>query len=105
MSKEYILNRIKLTGKLSEKTPHYVVTEIIRAHNICIAKPINSIEELLRDIKLIESYRCVTIKEPFSQRDLRLLASYINIDCNSWTKSSLLSSYEHMHNFDKKNLY
>jgi hypothetical protein len=104
MNKEYILNRIKLTGKLTEKTPHYVITEIIRAHNICIAKPINSIEELLRDIKLIESYRCVTIKEPFSQRDLRLLASYINIDCNSWTKSSLLSAYEHMHNFDKKNI-
>jgi hypothetical protein len=104
MSKEYILNRIRITGKLNDATPHYVITEIIRAHNICIAKPINSIENLLDGIKLIESYRCITIKEPFSTRDLRLLATYVNIDCNTWTKSSLLEAYEHMHSSSKKDL-
>lgn len=97
---EYILNRIKITGKLTDTTPSCVVREIIRSHNICIARNIGSVEELMRDIKTIESYRCITIKEPLSTRDLRLLATYINIDYNSWTKSSLISAYNHLHNFD-----
>jgi hypothetical protein len=100
---EYVLNRIKITGKLNERTPRCVVSEIIRAHNICISKPINTIEDLLKDIKTIESYRCLSIREPFSSRDLRLLASYVNIDCNTWTKSSLLKAYDHLHNFNKEN--
>ncbi len=98
---ECILNRIKITGKLNDKTPSCVINEIIRAHNICITKPINSIEDLLKDIKTIESYRCSTVREPFSSRDLRLLATYVNIDCNTWTKSSLIKAYEHLHNFRK----
>ena len=101
---EYVLNRVKITGKLNEKTPGCVVNEIIRAHNICISKPISCIEDLIKDIKTIESYRCNTIKEPFSSRDLRLLATYVNIDCNTWTKSSLIKAYEHLHNFDKENM-
>jgi hypothetical protein len=97
---EYVLNRIKITGKLNERTPGCVVKEIIRAHNICIVKDITNIEELLKDIKVIESYRCLTIREPLTTRDLRILATYINIDYNSWTKSALLSAYKHMHDFD-----
>jgi len=101
MNNEYLLNRLKITGKLNEKTPHYVITEIIRAHNICIVKPISSVEELIKDIKMVESYRCMTIKEPFSNKDLRLLATYVNIDYNTWTKTSLLSAYKHMHDVNQ----
>jgi hypothetical protein len=101
---EYILNRIKITGKLNEKTPGCVVNEIIRSHNICISKPITCIEELLKDIKMIESYRCNTLKEPLGSRDLRILATYVNIDCNTWTKNSLTKAYEHLHSFNKEDI-
>lgn len=97
MSQEYILNRLRITGKLNDRTPHYVISEIIRSHNICIYNPIENIEQLLKNIKMIECYRCSTIREPFSNRDLRLLATYVNMDYNTWTKSSLIKSYNHMH--------
>lgn len=104
MSGNYQLNRNIITGKLNEFTPSCVVCEILKAHSICVAKDINSLPELLTEIKRVENYRTLIIKEPFSNRDLQYLATYVNSDCETWTKSSLLKSYEHLMNFDKEKI-
>lgn len=103
MSGNYQLNRQIITGKLNEFTPSCVVCEILKSHSICVVKEINSLPELLTEIKRVESYRTLTVKEPFSDRDLRYLATYVNADCATWTKSSLVKSYEHLMSFDIKN--
>jgi hypothetical protein len=100
----YILNRQRITGKLNEYTPSVVVIEILKAHAICIAKTITSLEENIKEVNRINEYRTLTIKEPFSEKELRYLASFVNYDCKTWTKTSLLAAYTHMMSFDQKNL-
>jgi hypothetical protein len=100
----YILNRQRITGKLDEYTPSTTVIEILKAHAICISKTIISLEENIKEINRISQYRTLTIKEPFAEKELRYLASFVNYDCKTWTKTSLLASYSHMMSFDPKNL-
>ena len=100
MFRSYILDRQRITGKLNEFTPANVVIEILKAHAVCLSKKINSLEENIKEISRINEYRILTIKEPFSEKDLRYLASFVNYDCKTWTKSSLLKAYEHMMSFD-----
>jgi hypothetical protein len=104
MSKSYNLNRIKLTGKLTEKTPSCVIQEILKSHNICNYKKISSSSELLSEIQKIETYRCHNFAEPLSLNDLRLIATFVNADSNTWTKSSLLKAYDFMFSFNKEDL-
>jgi len=100
----YILNRQRITGKLNEYTPSCVVIEILKAHAICVSKTINSLEENIREVNRINEYRTLTIKEPFNEKELRYLASFVNYDYKTWTKTSLLASYTHMMNFNRKNI-
>ncbi len=100
----YILNRQRITGKLNEYTPSSVVIEILKSHAICISKTINSLEENIKEVNRINEYRILTIKEPFSEKELRYLASFVNYDCKTWTKTSLLASYSHMMNFNPKDV-
>ncbi len=104
MSKNYILNRVKLTGKLNEKTPGCVIQEILKSHNIYNYKKIFSISDAITEIKKIETYRCHNFMEPLSINDLRLIATFVNADSNNWTKSSLLKAYDFMFNFNKEDL-
>jgi hypothetical protein len=104
MNECYRLNRLKITGKLNEFTPKSVVCEILKAHSICLYKEINSLAELLNEIRQIDKYRTDDIYKPFSEKDLRRLATFINHECKTWTQSSLINSYDHMINFDVKNI-
>jgi len=100
----YILNRQRITGKLNEHTPSAVVIETLKAQAICISKTINTLEENIKEIERINGYRILTLKEPLSDKDLRYLASFVNYDCKTWTKTSLINAYEHMMNFDVKKI-
>jgi len=100
MFRSYILDRQRITGKLCEFTPANVVVEILKAHAICLSKKINSLEENIKEINKIKEYRILTIKEPLSEKDFRYLASFVNYDCKTWTKTSLLKAYDHMTTFD-----
>jgi hypothetical protein len=104
MLNTYILNRQRITGVLNENTPWYVVTEILQAHSICKVKNIESIPELMVEIKRIDAYKPLTLREPLSERDWRYMASFVNINCSTWTKTTLLEAYNHMINFDRKTI-
>lgn len=100
----YVLNRLKFTGKLNENTPRCVVLEILQAHSICIYKSIDTISEHIKEIERIENYRTDSFDEPLKSTDLRKLATFVNFNCSSWTKTSLVKAYTHMCNFDRKNI-
>jgi hypothetical protein len=100
----YILNRQRITGKLNEYTPAVVVIETLKAQAICLNKTINTLEENIKEISRINDYRIITIKEPLGEKELRYLASFVNYDCKTWTKTSLKNAYDHMMNFDIKNI-
>lgn len=104
MLNTYILNRQRITGVLNENTPWYVVTEILQAHSICKVKSIESIPELMVEIKRIDAYKPLTLREPLGERDWRYMASFVNINCSTWTKTTLLEAYNHMINFDRKTI-
>lgn len=104
MSKQYHLNRIRLTGKLNEFTPSCVVLEVLQAHNISIYGKINSLTENINQISVIEKYRTTTLFEPLSSNNLRSIATFVNYESSLWTKSSLLEAYERLTNFDRKNI-
>lgn len=104
MSKQYHLNRVRLTGKLNEFTPSCVVLEVLQAHNISIYGKINSLTENINQITVIEKYRTTTLFEPLSSNNLRYIATFINYESSLWTKSSLLEAYERLTNFDRKNI-
>ena len=104
MLNTYILNRQRITGILNENTPSCIVKEILQAHSICKVKAIESIPELMIEIKRIDAYKPMTLREPLGDRDWRYLATFVNIDCSTWTKNTILEAYNHMINFDRKNI-
>lgn len=104
MSKIYNLNRLSVTGKLNETTPFCVVLEIAQAHNIVNQFKVENFQDNLSLIQEILKYRTEKLEEPLSSNNLRYLAFYINRNSSSWTKSTLLEAYNHMHHFDKDDL-
>lgn len=104
MSKIIQLNRIRITGKLNENTPSCVVLEVLQAHNISVVSKIDSLVDMLNQIKTIEQYRTTTLTHPLSDRDYRYVATFVNASSTTWTKTSLMEAYDHMVNFDKNDI-
>ena len=102
---ELILNRLDITGILDEKTPYCVIQEIKKAHNI----PSVSFNELnakfsqvYSELAKINSYRPATLLGSLDS-NLRYIATFVNPECKTWTKRSLLQAYEHLLHFPKEN--
>lgn len=102
---EIILNRLQITGVLDETTPYCVVKEVLEAHNLSS----NKIDEknlsfsiLQNEINKLNSYRPITLMGSLED-NIRYLATFVNPNCKTWTKRSLLKAYEHLINFPKEN--
>lgn len=101
MSQRIVLNRLLITGKLNDTTPSCVVMEILQAHNISMVKSINNLSEMITQISNIERYRPNIVEGDMSNRNLSLIATFVNCKSSTWTKSSLLKAYDHLINFDR----
>lgn len=108
MSKRTLkLNRLLVTGHLSEYTPYCVVKEILEAHNISFSNLPDEELSFARqqtEIQRILKFRTLEIETNdsggFDEKSLRYLATFVNTNIKTWTKSSLLKCYDHMMNFE-----
>jgi hypothetical protein len=103
---ELVLNRLDITGILDEKTPYCVLQEIKKAHNI----PSVSFDEtnikfsyIYSELTKINLYRPTTLLGSLDS-NLRYIATFVNPECKTWTKRSLLEAYEHLLHFEKENI-
>lgn len=102
---ETILTRLRITGDLNEKTPLCVVKEILEAHNLSISRITDKdlkFEVLQQEIQKLNSYRPLTLQGK-PEDNLRYIATFVNPNCKTWTKNSLLKAFDHLLNFPKEN--
>jgi hypothetical protein len=100
---ETILNRLQITGNIDEKTPLCVIKEILEAHNLSSTRLQDvKFEILQQEIQKLNSYRPL-ILQGRPEDNLRYIATFVNPNCKSWTKGSLLKAYEHLLGFSKEN--
>ena len=112
MSKKILkLNRLLITGHLSEYTPYCVIKEILEAHNISFSNLPNEELSFARqqtEIQRILKFRTLEIETNevggFDEKSLRYLATFVNTNVKTWTKSSLLKCYDHMMNFEYESI-
>lgn len=112
MSKKILkLNRLLITGHLSEYTPYCVVKEILESHNISFSNLPNEELSFARqqtEIQRILKFRTLEIETNevggFDEKSLRYLATFVNYNVKTWTKSSLLKCYDHMMNFEYESI-
>ena len=112
MSKKILkLNRLLITGHLSEYTPYCVVKEILESHNISFSNLPNEELSFARqqtEIQRILKFRTLEIEThengSFDEKSLRYLATFVNTNVKTWTKSSLLKCYDHMMNFEYESI-
>jgi hypothetical protein len=112
MSKKILkLNRLLVTGHLSEYTPYCVVKEILEAHNIShtiLPKEELNFSHQQLEIQRILKFRTLEIESNesnnFDEKSLRYLATFVNPKVKTWTKSSLLKCYDHMMNFEYESI-
>lgn len=98
---EIVLHRAKITGILDENTPFCVVKEILQAHNLSSVK----IDEkdikfsiLQNEVQKINSYRPTVLMGKLED-NLRYIATFVNPECRTWTKNSLIKSFHHLNHF------
>ena len=102
---EITLNRLQITGNLNEKTPLCVVKEILEAHNLSTSRILQkdlTFEFLQQEIQKLNSYRPL-ILQGTPEDNLRYIATFVNPNCKTWTKNSLLKAFNHLINFPKEN--
>jgi hypothetical protein len=102
---ETILNRLQITGNLDEKTPLCVVKEILEAHNLSsvrLQEKDIKFETLQQEIQKLNSYRPLVLQGS-TEDNLRYISTFVNPNCKTWTKGSLLKAYTHLLSFPKEN--
>lgn len=92
------LNRLDIVGGIDHNTPLVVLIEICKASSI-------KIDEVSKMIKKIYRYKGVFITRNFenNMEDLRLIASYVNIDHPQWKRAPLLKAYNFLSSFSDIN--
>jgi len=100
---EITLNRLDITGTLDETTPFCVVKEIFQAHNLSIAKfneKDMKFSQLQIEISKLNSYRPIVLFGDLNE-NIRYIATFVNSECKTWTRKSLIKAYNHLLNFPR----
>ena len=108
MAQEIILNRLAITGPMVNETPLCVIVDVFCSHGGIFSDNVNannsiSLERSRQIINTIKSLKFekvrITKNGCFENKDLSLIARYINSNANSWRAVSLIKALTHLHSY------